>query len=472
MPINKTIFIRKYLEALNNGDAAIFAGAGLSAPSGCVNWKKLLQEIAEELNLDINKEHDLVSLAQYHCNNNGNNRTALNDIIKNAFHSDKQPNINHNILAHLPISTYWTTNYDKLIEKAIEANGKICDVKSSCANLTITQRGRDAVVYKMHGDVDHPNESVLIRDDYESYHHDKSPFINALSGDLMTKTFLFIGFSFTDPNFSYIFSRLRIYLKDHMRQHYCFLRNVQKKDFERDEDFQYEKLKLDYFIQDLKRFNIKTILIDEYKDITDILENIKKAYNSKTIYISGAAAVYEPFGKDAYEEFISKLSGRLIHENYRIVSGYGLGVGSAVISGALSEIYITQKKSLHEQLILRPFPQGNLEAKTLWNKYRQDMISYTGISIFLLGNKEQNGSIILSDGMRSEYEISKKQGNFLIPIGMTGYMSKELWSELMESQKNNSQFEIYRNELESLGNESINFDQIIEIIIKLIKKTQ
>lgn len=31
MPINKNVFIKNYLSALNNGDAAIFAGAGLSA---------------------------------------------------------------------------------------------------------------------------------------------------------------------------------------------------------------------------------------------------------------------------------------------------------------------------------------------------------------------------------------------------------------------------------------------------------
>lgn len=47
------------------------------------------------------------------------------------------------------------TNYDKLIEKALENNGKICDIKTCCANLTTTLKGRNVVVYKMHGDVDH-----------------------------------------------------------------------------------------------------------------------------------------------------------------------------------------------------------------------------------------------------------------------------------------------------------------------------
>jgi len=44
-------------------------------------------------------------------------------------------------------------------------------------------------------------ETVLTRDDYEQYHLEQSrgPFVTALSGDLVEKTFLFLGFSFTDP---------------------------------------------------------------------------------------------------------------------------------------------------------------------------------------------------------------------------------------------------------------------------------
>ncbi len=226
MPINREVFIRQYLSAINKGDAAIFAGAGLSAPSGCVNWRELLKDVAEELSLDVNREYDLISLAQFFYNKSGNNRARLNDIIRDAFQNGKTPNTNHHILAHLPISTYWTTNYDKLIEKSLEDNGKVCDVKSCCASLTSTINGRDVIVYKMHGDVDRPEESVLIRDDYESYYHNKTPFINALSGDLMSKTFLFIGFSFEDPNFSQICSHLRTHIKGNMREHFCFLRCV------------------------------------------------------------------------------------------------------------------------------------------------------------------------------------------------------------------------------------------------------
>src|SRR5690554_6688641 len=65
---NQMKFITDFITEINSGDAAIFAGAGLSAASGFVNWKELLRDLADELKLDIEKEHDLISVAQYHFN--------------------------------------------------------------------------------------------------------------------------------------------------------------------------------------------------------------------------------------------------------------------------------------------------------------------------------------------------------------------------------------------------------------------
>ena len=101
----------------------MFAGAGLSAPAGFVNWKELFRPLVDELGLDIDKEQDLVSRAQYHHNENG--RHQINQQLINEFSSNKEPTENHRILAKLPISTYWTTNYDRLIEDALKENGKI-----------------------------------------------------------------------------------------------------------------------------------------------------------------------------------------------------------------------------------------------------------------------------------------------------------------------------------------------------------
>src|SRR5687768_4628634 len=190
------LFITHYLKELREDNAAFFAGAGLSAPAGWVNWRDLLRPIAEELGLDIEQETDLVAVAQYHCNQNAGNRHRLNQLLIEQLTVGATPTDNHRLLAHLPISTYWTTNYDQLIETALRGAGKIPDVKYVTEQLATTKVRRDAVVYKMHGDVENPHEAVLIKDDYEKYHLKRGAFINALAGDLVSKTFLFIGFSF------------------------------------------------------------------------------------------------------------------------------------------------------------------------------------------------------------------------------------------------------------------------------------
>ena len=53
----------------------------------------------------------------------------------------------------------------------------------------------------MHGDIDNPADAVISKDDYEAYPLKMGAFVSALRGDLVEKTFLFLGFSFTDPNY-------------------------------------------------------------------------------------------------------------------------------------------------------------------------------------------------------------------------------------------------------------------------------
>ena len=62
--IPATSFVREYIRELHNKNAAMFAGAGLSTGSGYVDWKGLLREIIQDLGLNPDKEHDLVTVAQ------------------------------------------------------------------------------------------------------------------------------------------------------------------------------------------------------------------------------------------------------------------------------------------------------------------------------------------------------------------------------------------------------------------------
>ena len=470
-------FINRYVKEIKENNAVVFLGAGFSKKSGFVDWKELLKEIAKDLDLDIEKENDLVSLAQFHCNKN-RNRAVINNIIFEEFSREREPNENHMILARLPIFTYWTTNYDSLIEDSLREVKKKVDVKFSIKQLSNTLPYRDAIVYKMHGDRSNPDDTVIIKDDYESYYRKYAPFITALNGDLISKTFLFMGFSFTDPNLDYILSRVRVEYEENPRQHYAILKRVIEADYENKADYEYEVRKQELFIDDLKRYNIIALLVDQYSEITDILLTIERRINHDNIFISGSAECYGHWEKEKAIQFINDLSKRLIRENYNIISGFGLGVGSYVITGALEEIYLNNKVINEDRLLLRPFPQGiedEEKREALWKKYRQDMVSRAGISIFLFGNKKDRfpDKIVNANGVKSEFVIARDQGNIIIPVGITGFMAGEIWNLV-----NTSFSDYYPKANEKLRNlfiklnEELEKDRLIDYIVDLIKLTK
>jgi hypothetical protein len=114
------------------------------------------------------------------------------------------------------------------MEQAFQEAHKRPDVKITQENLATTLPKRDVTIYKMHGDISPPQEAVLTKEDYETYNEKRALFSDLLKGDLISKTFLFLGFSFTDPNIDYILSRIRTLLGQNQRDHYCIMRRILK----------------------------------------------------------------------------------------------------------------------------------------------------------------------------------------------------------------------------------------------------
>jgi hypothetical protein len=435
---NKEIeaFIRDYVNDLAENNAAIFAGAGMSKAAGYVNWPELLRDIADELSLSVDKEHDLISLAQYHVNERGGKAGIIKKILQ-EFSEQAEPTSNHEILARLPISTFWTTNYDKLIEASLTKAFKIVDVKYSQTQLTWAKPKRDVVVYKMHGDVEHPENAILTKQQYESYYKTHEHFITTLSSDLISKTFLFIGFSFTDPNLDYVLSRLNIQFGENNRQHYCFIKRYTKATGEDEELYKYNLRKQDLMIGDLKRYRIKALLVNDYPEITSILKEIENRYRKRTIFVSGSAEEYGAWDRNTAQVFIHSLSKEIVSNGYRIINGFGWGVGSAVINGALEAIYEKPDRRSEDQLIMKPFPQfetGDKKLQHLWEEYRQRMVSLAGVAIFVFGNKNDGkGNVITAGGVLREFEISMQHGLIPVPIGITGYATQEIYEKVVSN---------------------------------------
>lgn len=410
-------------KAIKSDELGAFVGAGLSIPAGFCSWKELLREPAEEIGLDVEKESDLVNLAQYYSNSK--KRTSIDDLIKGQFSQLVKPTENHKLLSQMPISTFWTTNYDKLIEKALENNMKKPYVKTKDEQLRGTNHNFDAIVYKLHGDVETPEDAVITRSDYEEFGYNKRKlFREVLEGDLLTKTFLFLGFSFEDPNFNYVIGRLRVLLDEkNTRKHYCIMKRVQ----DTVENSEYEKAKQELQIEDLNRYGIFTCLVNDYNEITEILSTLVDRYRRKTIFMSGSASCYPGYSNEAAQNFIHKLSFELSKNGYHIVNGYGKGVGEFVLNG-VADYCLTHNSKLNDFLTLMPFPQESslgIDLDTLYKENREQMIENCGIAIFVFGNKETEN---IASGVIDEYELSKEHGLVCLPIEYTGGAAKEIYN--------------------------------------------
>lgn len=460
------------MQSIEARNAAIFAGAGLSIPSGCCNWKDLLRNLADEIGLDVDREEDLTKVAQYYVNEKQGVKTPLISKLLENFNKIIEPSVNHKILSSLPIDTFWTTNYDEIIEEAIKKQCKIVDVKRCSGDLVYNKPNRDVVVYKMHGDVNSPGTAIITKDDYDTYYKNQTLLVNKLCGDMASKRFLFLGFSFTDHNMENILSQLKCHLGNEVNTHYCLMKKVDENDFDDLEIFKYEEIKQKLKINDLKRYGINVILLDSYNEITEILKRIKHCVQRKNIFISGSATAYGKMDKEVLEDLARNLARNLINQNYNLISGYGLGIGSSVIQGAISEIYQVGNCKIEQRLISRPFPLSG-SSKELWTQYREDMISNAGIAIFLSGNKkDEKNNIVNANGVFEEFKIAIENNVIPIPIPATEFAAKEIWDNVME----NFDYYVGYSELkplyEKLGSTTEPTEiqlTVIDIIQKLLK---
>ena len=462
-------FVRLFSRAIQDDYAAIFAGAGLSRASGFVDWRGLLKDFALDISLDISRETDLVEVAQFYCNEK-KSRNVLNMHIIDSFVSQSVYNENIRILANLPIKTYWTTNYDSLIEDTLQGTGKRVDVKILPESLTVTMSSSDAVVYKMHGDYRNPSNCVITKDDYEAYASYRQLFITALQGDLVSKTFLFIGFSFEDPNLRYILSRIRILLGENVRTHYCFMRRIHKEDYSSNEEYEYSLNKFHLQINDLQRYGIQAVIIDEYSQIASILHLLQCRVLCKNIFISGAAYEYGVLGTQNGIKLIRELTHKLYCSNYKIITGHARGIGSYVISQVLEDCQLSIP-ALDKHLEIKAFPyqdKMNTDYDRMVHNYRVGIFKKAGISIFLFGNKLEENKLLLAKGMWKEYQIAKEYNRYIIPVGITGYVAKEIWNDV---HNNIEEYPYLQNTIDNLNSE-MDVEKLVQIIIDIVTLLQ
>ena len=204
------------IEAATNGDLVLFCGAGISTENRLVLPETFYESVKEEMGID-NKDISFSELMELYCEQ-PNGRKKLLKKISDRFHYiqsfpeiERQATMFHAELKDIyQIRTIITTNWDNYFED-------YCDAMP----ITIPEDftfwdEKSRFVLKIHGSFDNLSSVVATKQDYDKcLERLQNGIIGAtLKNILVTKTVVFIGFSFGDDDLNMIIDYLRNELGD------------------------------------------------------------------------------------------------------------------------------------------------------------------------------------------------------------------------------------------------------------------
>ena len=213
-------------DKLESGNVVAFVGAGLSMGAGLPSWIDLIRPLAETActplppNQYITSDH-LLDAAQYYENEYG--RHALISHLQEQLDTTHvQSSPNHRLLTRLPVQAIFTTNYDDLIEQALRIESKSFNKIVRDTELPFWSKDKIQVV-KLNGDLQQPDTIVITRNDYNTYFVKHPLLVNQLQAHLVAATFLFLGYSLTDPDFNLVFDQIAYQVGAHQRMSYAVM---------------------------------------------------------------------------------------------------------------------------------------------------------------------------------------------------------------------------------------------------------
>ncbi|MDY7230850.1 SIR2 family protein [Hyalangium rubrum] len=199
-----------------DGRLVPFLGAGFSKPLRLPDWSELVGWMAERLDFETDLFHlhgRYEQLAEYFQISDHNNFQHLVYEMTRRFDSEeavraRRASSTHQALAGLDWRTVYTTNYDSHVEGALRDAKKKVAVLASFEDFQGRREPGTCEVIKFHGTLTHPETIVLTESSYFRRMALEAPVDQRLRADLLSNSFLFLGYSFSDTNIRYIWYRM------------------------------------------------------------------------------------------------------------------------------------------------------------------------------------------------------------------------------------------------------------------------
>jgi len=214
------------MQEIQSNNCILFLGAGVSTEGSY--WKTTFYDHIRQLSRYPRKnEHPLFpDVMQYYCDkvDGGLKNKLIREIIDRIepFTVEGEPNRSvtmfHSEIARIPyFKIVVTTNWDPLCERAL--NVLVPMVEDRDIPFWDEQKRQ---VLKIHGCITRPQTIVATRRDYEACTTDKTrgAIFTKLRDLMATKTFIFVGYSITDPDFKLIYDEVIANLGEFRRRSY------------------------------------------------------------------------------------------------------------------------------------------------------------------------------------------------------------------------------------------------------------
>lgn len=200
-----------------------FVGAGVSrsvewksgeTPMRGVLWKEFVDEAARQLGFEDPslvrmRGSDLQILEYFRLKRE--TLTPLSHWLHNRMTPPDEAlhqSAIHQELAQLSkCSLFYTTNYDDFLERSFGLNDRPCSVVAIESHMGARVGGAPvgSEVVKFHGDFNYPDRMVITETQYQRRLAFETPMDLRFRADMLGRAVLFLGYSFNDPNVSYLF---------------------------------------------------------------------------------------------------------------------------------------------------------------------------------------------------------------------------------------------------------------------------
>lgn len=237
-----SVHLRPVRKFLDQSDAVIFVGSGISCWAGLPGWDSLIIELADYLdeigeNSDLVRREaangELVQAASYGFHKL--TPQSIGDFVRKATRlGAAKPHEIHKAIVTLGPTCFITTNYDNLLELALAQWQSDQFYRPAVTNKHLAEIGEiisaraTHFIFKPHGDASDSESIILTREQYRLLLPDgeRHRALDALKTLLVTRPVLYVGFGLRDPDFLYLRDLLLNTYKGGNRDHYAIMADI------------------------------------------------------------------------------------------------------------------------------------------------------------------------------------------------------------------------------------------------------